>query len=91
MDEKNWRIQECVQKLREGQLAPWKVEEELATTHGIETPESFRIAAICRQLFIETITGEKFHHIFIPEEPYKERYFCEKDDYCIKEPQCGYT
>jgi hypothetical protein len=84
MDEKNRRIQECVQKLREGQLAPWKVEEELESAHGVVIPENFRIAALCRQRFIENITGEKFHHIRVPEDPYKERFFCEKDDLTLE-------
>jgi hypothetical protein len=84
MDENSRPIQECVQKLREGRLAPWKVEEELGSAYGIEIPENFRIAAICRQRFIENISGEKFHHICVPEHAYKERYFCEKDDLILE-------
>ena len=40
MDENNRRIQECTQKLRQGELAPWKVEEELASNYGAEIPEN---------------------------------------------------
>jgi len=80
-DEESRIVKECVERLREGQLAPWKVEDDLRSTYGIEIPVNFRIAALCRQHFIEAITGENFRYICVPEKPYKERYFCAKDDF----------
>ena len=55
------------------------MEEELASTHGLETPDNFKTAAHCRQRFIEELTDETFHYISIPERPYKEQYHCQKD------------
>jgi len=79
-DEESRIVQECIERLREGQLAPWKVEDDLRSTYGMEIPINFKIAALCRQHFIEAITGENFRYICVPENPYKERYFCAKDD-----------
>ena len=83
-DEESRIIQECVQKLRTGQLAPWKVEDDLQQSFGFEIPKNIRIAAFSRQRFIESITGEKFLHICVPDRPYKERYCCEKDDLVLE-------
>jgi hypothetical protein len=79
-DDNSGIVRECVLRLRQGQMAPWKVEDELASTYGIGIPANFRIAAMCRRKFIEEITGESFHHIAVPENPYKERFFCAEDD-----------
>jgi hypothetical protein len=73
-------IRACIERLKKGELAPWKVEEELVTTYGIELPANFRIAALCRQRFIEEITGQDFRYIFVPEQPYKAQFLCEKDN-----------
>jgi len=72
-------VRECVERLKEGQLAPWKVEEDLTSTYDLESPDNFKAAAYYRQRFIEELTEECFDHIHIPEKPYKERYRCEKD------------
>ena len=80
MNEESRVVLECVQRLREGHLAPWKVEEDLISTFGIEIPANFRLAALCRQRFIQEKTGEHFHHICVPEKPYKERHRCAKDN-----------
>ena len=82
-DEETRAIRECVQKLREGQLAPWKVEAELDSSYGLKIPGNFKIAALIRQHFIEEITGERFRHICVPEKPYKTRYHCTKDDFIL--------
>ena len=73
-DEESRIVQECVERLREGQLAPWKVEDDFRSTYGMKITVNFRSAALCRQHFIETITGENFRYICVPEKPYKERY-----------------
>jgi hypothetical protein len=75
-DDENRIIQECVDRLQEGKLAPWKVEDELDSSYGLKVPGNFRIAALCRQRFIEAVTGESFRYIVVPEKPYKERYHC---------------
>ena len=79
-DDDRWIVQECIERLREGQLAPWKLEDDLKSTYGLEVPTNFKIAALCRQHFIEAVTGENFRYICVPEKPYKERYYCEKND-----------
>jgi hypothetical protein len=73
-------VQECVEKMKAGQLAPWKVEDDLASSFGIDIPENFRLAALCRQSFIQAKTGEQFRYIRVPEKPYKERYRCTKEN-----------
>jgi hypothetical protein len=73
-------IHRCIEKLRDGLLAPWNVAEEMQTVYGIESPDNLRAAALCRRAFIEDRTGSKFQHIFVPEKPYKERFLCKKDN-----------
>lgn len=73
-------VRECVDRLKDGRLASWKVEDDLLSTYGLKTPDNFKVAANCRQRFIEEMTGESFNHIHVPEKPYKERYHCEKDN-----------
>jgi len=53
-------IQECVKKLKTEKLPPWKVEDEIAAGFGIIPPDNYRVAALCRQKFIEEETGENF-------------------------------
>jgi hypothetical protein len=79
-EEESRIVQECIERLREGHLAPWKVEDDLKSTYGMGIPTNFKFAALCRQHYIEAITGEHFRFICVPEKPYKERYFCAKDD-----------
>lgn len=73
-------IQEEIQKLKSGQIPPWKVEYDLESDYGIKPPDNLQIAAKCRQGFLEETTGEKFIHIQIPEKPYKSMYFCQTDN-----------
>lgn len=73
-------IQDCIERLKNGKLAPWKVEDELEVVYGIELPANFRIAALCRQRFIEETTGQDFKYIFVPDQPYKLQFLCEKDN-----------
>jgi len=47
---------------------------------GIVLPENFRMAALCRRRFIEQTTGQDFRYIFVPDQPYKTQFLCEKDD-----------
>ncbi len=78
MDDRN--MQTCIEGLKNGKLAPWKVEDELEAVYSIEPPSNFRIAALCRQRFIEETTGQDFKYIFVPDQPYKLQFLCEKDD-----------
>ncbi len=73
-------IRACIERLKKGKLAPWKVEEDLVTTYDIEIPANFRIAALCRQRFIEETTGKEFRYISVPDQPYKEHFLCKKDN-----------
>jgi hypothetical protein len=72
-------VERFVLKMKEEALPPWKVEEELERVGGVKFPEIYTIAALCRQRFVEDLTGEKFRYIVAPERAYKERFFCEKD------------
>lgn len=73
-------FQESVNRLINGSLPPWKVEEHLAAYKEIEPPNQFRMAAFARQKFLEEVTGEKFQSILIPEKPYKIHYLCDKEN-----------
>jgi hypothetical protein len=79
-DEDNRIVQDCIRRLKDHHLAPWKVEDDLRLTYGLEIPANFRVAAICRQQWIEAVTGERFLYIGIPKKPYKERYHCAIDN-----------
>lgn len=74
-------ISECIEELRAGKLPPWKVEDGMAVNYKIPAPDIYRIAALCRQRFIEEETGEKFNHIRVSEKPYKAHYLCDKDNF----------
>jgi len=69
-------IRKCASQLTSGELAPWKVEQEIAEQHGVDPPENFRLAALSRREFIERTTGESFAFIALPEKPYKLHYNC---------------
>jgi len=69
-------ILQCVRELKKGQIPPWKAEENLAEKYGITQPLNFKAGALCRQRYIEEVTGEKFCFIQIPEKPYKQSYTC---------------
>jgi hypothetical protein len=74
-------IKECVDRLKSGKLPPWKVEDEIETAHGIQPPENFKNAALCRQQFIEDVTGESFNYIHLTDKPYKVQYQCETHEF----------
>ncbi len=73
-------MDECITKLIEGTLLPWKVEEELKSNFGITTPYNFGAAAQCRRRYLEKVTGEPFRYIQVPDKPYKSKYHCPNDD-----------
>jgi len=70
--------EECIRALKEGRLPPWKVEEETVRL-GIVPPDNYKLAAEIRRAFIQSETGENFHHIGLPEKPYKQFFHCRKD------------
>jgi len=73
-------IEACIERLKQGSLPPWKVEDELAADFGILPPENFRAAGLCRRGFLEGVTGESFRYIELPKKAYKVRWRCPKDD-----------
>ena len=77
-DEKIVRL--WADKLKNGEVPPWKVEDEMSALHHIESPNQFKLAVLARQCYVEGETGESFHFISLPEKPYKCVYRCEKDD-----------
>ncbi len=72
-------IKQIVTKLKDENLAPWKVEEELGNVYGIEPGQMYTMAALCRQRFVEDLTGEKFRYIIVPDRAYKQGFLCEKE------------
>lgn len=81
IDAKYRKIAESwAKKLKEGTFPPWKVEEALAERSHVPLEERFAVAAMCRRLFIEEVTGQAFSFIQIPEKPYKTFYFCPRDN-----------
>ncbi|MDH4218186.1 MAG: hypothetical protein OEW23_05355 [Candidatus Aminicenantes bacterium] len=46
-NEESRAINECIEKIKKGQIAPWKVEEVLEGTCGIKPPANFKTAALC--------------------------------------------
>jgi hypothetical protein len=75
-----YAIEACVERLKQGSLPPWKVEDELVSGFGIDPPENFRIASHCRRGFLEEVTGEGFRYIELPEKSYKAKWRCPMDD-----------
>jgi len=73
-------MDECVARLKDGTLAPWKVEDELQTNFGLIPPQNFKEAAECRRRLIEEVTGESFRYIQVPDNPCKARYRCPQDN-----------
>jgi hypothetical protein len=39
---------------------------------------------LCRRRYIQSLTGEKFQQILLPDTPYKKRYYCAKDDLALE-------
>ncbi|MFZ2053706.1 MAG: hypothetical protein WAU81_05860 [Candidatus Aminicenantales bacterium] len=77
MDEQEKEIiNDCAGRMITGELAPWKVEQEIAEHYGVAPPENFRPAALSRREFIERTTGERFAFIMLPEKPYITQYKC---------------
>lgn len=74
-------IRECVEELKRGKLSPWKVEDEIMTNYGINPPDNYSLAALCRQIYIEEETGEEFQFISVSGKPYKVRYLCSNDNF----------
>lgn len=53
-------VNKCLELLLSGQLPPWKIEDEIVSTVGFIPPGNFKVAALCRQKFIEETAGEQF-------------------------------
>ncbi|MFQ6037851.1 MAG: hypothetical protein ACE5LV_04465, partial [Candidatus Aminicenantales bacterium] len=79
-EEESRAISSCLEKMAMGELAPWKVEEELAANLGIPSPRHFRVAALCRRRYVEELAGERFEVIKVPNKSYKALFVCEKDN-----------
>jgi hypothetical protein len=68
------------EKLKNGEVPPWKVEDEIVSSGHAEAPYQFKLAALARQRYLEEETGETFHSITVPEKPYKLFYRCDKEN-----------
>jgi len=77
-DKKTVRL--LVEKLKNREIPPWKVEDEIIDHRQAESPRQFRLAALARRRYLEEETGEIFHSITVPEMPYKLLYRCEKEN-----------
>ncbi len=73
-------IDVIVDKIKSGEIQPWKVESILLEEYKVLPPEHFRIAALSRRKCIEEFTGHKFKYLELPEKPYLMQWRCPKDD-----------
>jgi hydroxymethylglutaryl-CoA reductase len=73
-------VASCLESLKQGSLAPWKLETELEKNWGYSVPKNFLKAAQLRQQFIQEVTGESFSFIRIPDKPFKINYLCPQDN-----------
>ncbi len=67
-------------KIKSGEIQPWKVESVLLEEYKACSPEHFRIAALSRRKCIEGLTGHKFKYLDLPEKPYLMQWRCPKDN-----------
>ncbi len=71
-------IAELGRDMVRGDLPPWRAESALLG-RGLESPEHFFPAAVARRQYIEEISGEKFVHLQVLENPYIRPWQCPKD------------
>jgi hypothetical protein len=73
-------VEEIVEKIKTGEVQPWKTESVLIEEYDMESPEHFRIAALSRRKLIEELTGHKFNYLELPDKPYITNWRCPKDN-----------
>lgn len=66
------------QDMMRGDLPPWRAEAALLDM-GVESPNHFYPAARARKAYVEEISGEKFYHLQVIEQPYIQPWQCPKD------------
>ncbi len=73
-------VEELADKIKTGEVQPWKAESVLLEEYNISAPDHFQIAALSRRKCIEELTGQKFNYLELPENPYLMQWRCPKDN-----------
>ncbi len=73
-------IEELADKIKSGDVQPWKAESVLLEEYGVTAPEQFQIAALSRRKCIEELTGNTFNYLKMPDKPYLLQWRCPKDN-----------
>jgi hypothetical protein len=73
-------VEEIADKIKAGEVQPWKTESVLLEEYNASSPGHFRTAALSRRKCIEELTGHKFNYLELPEKPYLTRWRCPKDN-----------
>ncbi len=80
MDNQEQLVNDVAEKIKAGQVQPWKAESLLLDEYGMASPEHFRVAALCRRKVIEDLAGHEFRHLELPDKPYLMKWRCPHDD-----------
>lgn len=80
MDNQEQLVNEIAEKIKAGEVQPWKTESLLLEEYSFASPEHFRIAALSRRKVIEDLTGHKFRHVELPDTPYLMKWRCPHDN-----------
>ncbi|MDR4506303.1 MAG: hypothetical protein MRK01_16145 [Candidatus Scalindua sp.] len=79
MSDKGKIREEIAEKIKTGEVQPWKAESVLVEEYGMKGPEQYRMAAMIRRRVIEELTGYTFNYLELPEQPYLMQWRCPKD------------
>lgn len=79
MGSKEDLVGEIADKIKRGEVQPWKTETVLLEEYGASSPEHFRTAALIRRRHIEELTDYKFNYLELPENPYMMKWRCPED------------
>ena len=80
MNDNRKLVEELADKIKSGEVQPWKAESVLLEEYGVSAPDHFQVAALSRRKCIEELTDQKFNYLELPEKPYLMQWCCPKDN-----------
>ncbi|MDR4507287.1 MAG: hypothetical protein MRJ65_03450 [Candidatus Brocadiaceae bacterium] len=80
MNDKEKIVEELAERIKTGEIQPWKAESTLLEEYQMSSPEHFRMASLGRRRFVEGLTSIKFNYLELPEKPYLMQWKCPKDN-----------
>ena len=81
MDPNDERIvEEMANRIRTGNIQPWKIETLITKEYGIAPPKQYYLATLSRRKYIEEKTGVPFQYLDIPDQPYLMKWQCPQDN-----------